>query len=60
MAERVANLQLVSSTYEMVTSTYATTKDAVVKTVFDMAEKGIKTAADGVQPILTMLEPQSK
>ncbi|KAJ6657096.1 hypothetical protein lerEdw1_002841 [Lerista edwardsae] len=64
VASRVANLQLVSSTYEMVSSTYATTKDdhPVVKSVFDMAEKGIKTvataAADGVQPILSMLEPQ--
>ncbi|XP_054837243.1 perilipin-3-like [Eublepharis macularius] len=64
VADRVANLPLVSSAYDMVSSAYASTKEShpYVKLVCDAAETGVKTiaaaAVSGAQPILTKLEPQ--
>uniref|UniRef100_A0A8C8RY73 Perilipin n=1 Tax=Pelusios castaneus TaxID=367368 RepID=A0A8C8RY73_9SAUR len=64
IANRVANLPLVSSAYDMVSTAYASTKESYpyVKSVCDVAEKGVKTitaaAVSGAQPILTKLEPQ--
>ncbi|NWR62690.1 PLIN3 protein, partial [Bucorvus abyssinicus] len=61
---RVANLPLVSSAYDMVSTAYASTKETrpYVKTVCGAAEKGVKTltaaAVSGAQPLLTKLEPQ--
>nr|XP_056700447.1 perilipin-3-like [Euleptes europaea] len=61
---RVANLPLVSSTYDMVSSVYASTKEThpYLKSVCDVAEKSVKTltaaAMSGAQPLLTKLEPQ--
>ncbi|XP_068020847.1 perilipin-3-like isoform X1 [Melanerpes formicivorus] len=61
---RVANLPLVSSAYDMVSTAYASTKDRhpYVKSVCDAAEKGVRTltaaAVSGAQPLLTKLEPQ--
>ncbi|NXQ26807.1 PLIN3 protein, partial [Alaudala cheleensis] len=61
---RVANLPLVSSAYDMVSSAYACTKEShpCVRSVCDAAEKGVKTltaaAVSGAQPLLTRLEPQ--
>lgn len=62
----MANLPLISSTCEMVSTVYASTKESYphVRTVCDVAEKGIKTltaaAVSGAQPILSKLEPQSE
>ncbi|XP_060088653.1 perilipin-3-like isoform X2 [Heteronotia binoei] len=64
VTERVANLPLVSSAYDMVSSAYASTKEShpYVKLVCDAAESGVKTiaaaAVSGAQPILNKLEPQ--
>ncbi|XP_063147029.1 perilipin-3-like [Candoia aspera] len=64
VADRVASLPLVSSAYDMVSAAYASTKEShpYVKSVCDMAEKGVKTiasvAVSGAQPILNKLEPQ--
>ncbi|XP_014742690.1 PREDICTED: perilipin-3-like isoform X2 [Sturnus vulgaris] len=61
---RVANLPLVSSAYDMVSSAYTCTKEShpYVRSVCDAAEKGVRTltaaAASGAQPLLTRLEPQ--
>nr|XP_033812500.1 perilipin-3-like [Geotrypetes seraphini] len=61
---RVANMPLVSSAYNAVSSAYASTKEThpYIKTVCDAAEKGVKTitaaAVGGAQPILNKLEPQ--
>ncbi|XP_071433918.1 uncharacterized protein [Pithys albifrons albifrons] len=61
---RVANLPLVSSAYDMVSSAYTSTKEShpYVRSVCDAAEKGVKTltaaAVSGAQPLLTRLEPQ--
>ncbi|NXC06051.1 PLIN3 protein, partial [Orthonyx spaldingii] len=61
---RVANLPLVSSACDMVSSAYACTKEShpYVRSVCDAAEKGVKTltaaAVSGAQPLLTRLEPQ--
>ncbi|NXY84910.1 PLIN3 protein, partial [Alcedo cyanopectus] len=61
---RVANLTLVSSTYDMVSTAYASTKEShpYFRSVCDVAEKGVKTltaaAVSGAQPLLTRLEPQ--
>ncbi|XP_027488096.1 perilipin-3-like, partial [Corapipo altera] len=63
---RVANLPLVSSAYDMVSSAYSSTKEShpYVRSVCDAAEKGVKTltaaAVSGAQPLLTRLEPQSE
>ncbi|XP_026576132.1 perilipin-3-like [Pseudonaja textilis] len=64
VADRVASLPLVSSAYDMVSAAYTSTKEShpYVKSVCDMAEKGVKTiasvAVSGAQPILNKLEPQ--
>lgn len=61
---RVANLPLVSSTYDLVSSAYVTTKDQhpYLKSVCEMAEKGMKTitsvAVTSTLPIIQKLEPQ--
>ncbi|XP_066889142.1 perilipin-3 isoform X2 [Kogia breviceps] len=62
--DRVAGMPLISSTCNMVSATYMSTKESHphVKTVCDAAEKGVKTltavAVSGAQPILSKLEPQ--
>ncbi|KAM8764429.1 perilipin-3 isoform 2-T3 [Rhynchonycteris naso] len=64
VVDRVANMPLISSTYNMVSAAYTSTKESHphVKTVCDVAEKGVKTltaaAVSGAQPILSKLEPQ--
>ncbi|XP_044876145.1 perilipin-3-like [Mauremys mutica] len=64
VVSRVANLPLVSSTYDKVSTTYTATKEdhSLIKSVCGVAEIGAKTiataAVGGVQPILTTLEPQ--
>uniref|UniRef100_A0A9L0RZF1 Perilipin n=1 Tax=Equus caballus TaxID=9796 RepID=A0A9L0RZF1_HORSE len=64
VVDRVASLPLVSSTCDMVSAAYGSTKDSHphVRTVCDAAEKGVKTltaaAVSGAQPILSKLEPQ--
>ncbi|XP_012577098.1 PREDICTED: perilipin-2 isoform X2 [Condylura cristata] len=61
---RVASLPLVSSTYDLVSSAYITTKDQhpYLKSVCEMAEKGMKTitsvAVTSALPIIQKLEPQ--
>ncbi|XP_068946756.1 perilipin-2 isoform X2 [Petaurus breviceps papuanus] len=61
---RVANLPLVSSTYDLVSSAYISTKDQYpyLKSVCEMAEKGMKTitsvAVTSALPIIQKLEPQ--
>uniref|UniRef100_A0A8D0BTJ1 Perilipin n=1 Tax=Salvator merianae TaxID=96440 RepID=A0A8D0BTJ1_SALMN len=61
---RVANLPLVSSTYDMVSSAYVSTKDnhPYLKSVCEIAEKGVKTitavAMTSALPIIQKLEPQ--
>lgn len=63
---RVANLPLVSSTYDLVSSTYVSTKDhyPYLRSVCEMAEKGVKTvtsvAMTSARPIIQKLEPQSE
>ncbi|KAM7141557.1 perilipin-3 isoform 3-T4 [Molossus nigricans] len=62
--DRVASMPLISSTCNMVSAAYTSTKESYphVKTVCDVAEKGMKTltaaAISGAQPILSKLEPQ--
>lgn len=62
----MGNLPLVSSTYEMLSSAYNSTKESVplLKGVMDVAESGVSTlaaaASTGSKPILDRLEPQSK
>ncbi|KAM5189844.1 perilipin-3 isoform 1-T2 [Callospermophilus lateralis] len=64
VVDRVASMPLISSTCDLVSAAYASTKESHphVKTVCDTAEKGIKTltaaAVSGAQPILSKLEPQ--
>ena len=66
MVTRVANLPLVSSTYDLVSSAYVTTKDQYpyLKSVCEIAEKGVKTitsvAVMSALPIIQKLEPQSE
>ncbi|XP_040819723.1 perilipin-2 isoform X1 [Ochotona curzoniae] len=61
---RVANLPLVSSTYDLLSSVYVSTKDhhPYLKSVCEMAEKGVKTvtsvALTGALPLIQKLEPQ--
>ncbi|XP_077004189.1 perilipin-2 [Tamandua tetradactyla] len=61
---RVANLPLVSSTYDLVSSAYVSTKDQYpyLKSVCDIAEKGVRTitsvAVTSALPIIQKLEPQ--
>ncbi|XP_062984518.1 perilipin-3-like [Elgaria multicarinata webbii] len=62
--KRVAELPLVSSTYEMVSATYASAKEShpAIQAVCDMAEVKVKiiaaSAANGAQPLLDKFEPQ--
>ncbi|XP_060093225.1 perilipin-2 [Heteronotia binoei] len=64
VVSRVANLPLVSSTYDMVSSAYINTKDnhPYIKSVCEIAEKGVKTitavAMTSALPIIQRLEPQ--
>ncbi|XDB52408.1 hypothetical protein AB1E18_005949 [Capra hircus] len=64
VVDRVAGMPLISSTCDMVSAAYTSTKESHphVKTVCDAAEKGVKTltaaAVSGAQPILSKLEPQ--
>ncbi|XP_063278370.1 perilipin-2 isoform X3 [Prinia subflava] len=64
VVSRVANLPLVSSTYDMVSTAYITTKDnhPYLKSVCEIAEKGVKTitsvAVTSAMPIIQKLEPQ--
>ncbi|XP_063791306.1 perilipin-2-like isoform X2 [Pseudophryne corroboree] len=64
VVERLINLPLVSSTYDMVSSAYINTKDnhPYLKSVCDVAEKSVKTitsvAVTSAAPILQRLEPQ--
>ncbi|NXG52481.1 PLIN2 protein, partial [Psilopogon haemacephalus] len=64
IVSRVVNLPLVSSTYDMVSTAYVTTKDnhPYLKSVCEIAEKGVKTitsvAMTGAMPIIQKLEPQ--
>lgn len=66
IVSRVANLPLVSSTCDMVSTAYITTKDnhPYLKSVCEIAEKGVKTitsvAMTSAMPIIQKLEPQSK
>ncbi|XP_007950726.1 perilipin-2 [Orycteropus afer afer] len=61
---RVANLPLVSSTYDLVSSAYISTKDQYpyLKSLCEIAEKGVKTitsvAMMSALPIIQKLEPQ--
>ncbi|CAJ0936642.1 unnamed protein product [Ranitomeya imitator] len=61
---RLINLPLVSSTYDLVSSAYVTTKDhhPYLKSVCDAAEKSVRSitsvAITGAMPILQKLEPQ--
>ncbi|XP_075800985.1 perilipin-2 isoform X3 [Microtus pennsylvanicus] len=61
---RVANLPLVSSTYDLVSSAYISTKDQhpYLRSVCEMAEKGVRTvtsvAVTSALPIIQRLEPQ--
>ncbi|XP_075597237.1 perilipin-2 [Balearica regulorum gibbericeps] len=64
IVSRVVNLPLVSSTYDMVSTAYVTTKDnhPYLKSVCEIAEKGVKTitsvAVTSAMPIIQKLEPQ--
>ncbi|XP_053154359.1 perilipin-3-like [Hemicordylus capensis] len=64
VVSRVASLPLIGSTYDMVSSAYASTKEThpYLKSVCSVAEKGVKTitavAVSGAQPLLSKLEPQ--
>ncbi|KAM9527827.1 perilipin-3-like [Guaruba guarouba] len=60
---QVANLTLVSSACDMVSTAYASTKEShpCIRSVCDAAEKGVKSVTEAtascVQPVLTTLEP---
>ncbi|NXS06617.1 PLIN2 protein, partial [Neodrepanis coruscans] len=64
IVSRVVNLPLVSSTYDMVSTAYVTTKDnhPYLKSVCEIAEKGVKTitcvAMTSAMPVIQKLEPQ--
>nr|XP_004655029.2 perilipin-3 [Jaculus jaculus] len=64
VVDRVASMPLISSTCDLVSAAYASTKESHphVRTLCDAAEKGVKTltaaAVSGAQPILSKLEPQ--
>lgn len=66
MVTRVANLPLVSSTYDIVSSVYCNTKGnyPYIKSVCEAAELGVKSlttaALTSALPIIGKLEPQSK
>ncbi|XP_009977416.1 PREDICTED: perilipin-3-like [Tauraco erythrolophus] len=60
---QVANLSLVSSACDIVSTAYASTKEShpYIRSVCDVAEKGVKSVTEAtascVQPVLTTLEP---
>ncbi|KAM6475000.1 perilipin-3-like isoform 2-T2 [Liasis olivaceus] len=62
--KRIADLPLVSSTYEMVSSTYTSAKKShpTIQAVLEMAEMGMKniatSAASSAEPLLNIIEPQ--
>ncbi|XP_061874120.1 perilipin-2 isoform X2 [Colius striatus] len=64
IVSRVVNLPLVSSTYDIVSTAYLSTKDnhPYLKSVCEIAEKGVKTitsvAVTSAMPIIQKLEPQ--
>ncbi|NXF10319.1 PLIN2 protein, partial [Smithornis capensis] len=64
IVSRVVSLPLVSSTYDMVSTAYITTKDnhPYLKSVCEIAEKGVKTitsvAVTSAMPIIQKLESQ--
>ncbi|XP_074164528.1 perilipin-3 isoform X1 [Sminthopsis crassicaudata] len=64
VVNRVVSMPLVSSTCDMVSAAYASTKEnhPYVKSVCGLAEQGAKSlaaaAASGAQPLLSKLEPQ--
>jgi len=59
----VANLTLVSSACDIVSTAYTSTKEShpYIRSVCDAAEKGVKSVTEAtascVQPVLTTLEP---
>lgn len=59
----MANLTLVSSACDIVSTAYASTKEShpYIRSVCDAAEKGMKSVTEAtascVQPVLTTLEP---
>ncbi|XP_018615025.2 perilipin-2 isoform X1 [Scleropages formosus] len=61
---RVVSLPLVSSTYDLVSNVYSSTKDShpYIKSVCEVAEIGVKTitsvALTGAMPLIGKLEPQ--
>ncbi|KAM6113101.1 LOW QUALITY PROTEIN: perilipin-3-like [Pterocles gutturalis] len=61
--DQVANLTLVSSACDMVSTAYASTKEShpYIRSVCDAAEKGVKSVTEAtascLQPVLTTLEP---
>uniref|UniRef100_A0A8C9RVP2 Perilipin-2-like n=1 Tax=Scleropages formosus TaxID=113540 RepID=A0A8C9RVP2_SCLFO len=62
---RVVSLPLVSSTYDLVSSVYSSTKDShpYIKSVREVAEMGVKTitsvALTGAMLLIGKLEPQT-
>ncbi|NXF62677.1 PLIN3 protein, partial [Ciccaba nigrolineata] len=60
---KVANLTLVNSACDMVSTAYAFTKEShpYIRSVCDATEKGVKSVTEAtascVQPVLTTLEP---
>ncbi|XP_009635674.1 perilipin-3 [Egretta garzetta] len=63
VVHQVANMNLVSSACEIVSTAYASTKEShrYIRSVCDAAEKGVKSMTEAtascVQPVLTTLEP---
>uniref|UniRef100_A0A663DVT7 Perilipin n=1 Tax=Aquila chrysaetos chrysaetos TaxID=223781 RepID=A0A663DVT7_AQUCH len=63
LVNQVANLTLVSSACDIVSTAYASTKEShpYIRSVCDAAEKGVKSVTEAtascVQPVLTTLEP---
>ncbi|XP_072206446.1 perilipin-3-like [Excalfactoria chinensis] len=61
---QLANLTLISSACDVVSTVYASTKESYpyIRTVCDAAEKGVKSVTEAtascVQPLLVTLEPQ--
>ncbi|NXL27281.1 PLIN3 protein, partial [Glaucidium brasilianum] len=61
--DQVANLTLVNSACDMVSTAYALTKEShpYIRSVCDATEKGVKSVTDAtascVQPVLTTLDP---
>uniref|UniRef100_A0A8V1A4S8 Perilipin n=1 Tax=Gallus gallus TaxID=9031 RepID=A0A8V1A4S8_CHICK len=64
VVNQLANLTLISSACDVVSTVYASTKESYpyIRTVCDAAEKGVKSMTEAtascVQPLLVTLEPQ--